>query len=335
MSALVFPGQGTQRAGMGQALFHGFAEAGAVLRLAESETGIGLGAMLRRGPAATLRRTENAQVAVITVDLAALAVLRKARVRYQAVAGHSVGALAALAAAGALTDAQVLWLAARRGRIMGALPGGGAMTSVAGAAADRVRDVVRETARELALPLVVGLVNSASRVVLSGAREAVDLAAERLLEDGAAGAVPLEVSHAFHSPLMAGALPAWRDTVAALPLRDAAVPVVADTTGEPLVQRRQLRDYLVDQLTQPVRWDLVTEGLARLGAGTAVETGDSKVLRLFAGDAARDGEQAQRLRVVSMAQPHVLTRLRAGLAPADVSGGATGTVLEATTGGRA
>lgn len=304
MTALLFPGQSTQRVGMGRALFHASPEARVVLAEATRATAVDVPDLLRRGPSARLRRTEYAQIAVTTVNLAALAVLKARRIPYDIVAGHSVGALAALAAAGALTPERALRLAARRGALMGAVPEAGAMAAVTGLAPADVDAVVRRVAARTGRPLVTGLVNAADRTVVSGAEQAVAEAIDALLAVGAHSAVPLEVSHAFHSPLMAAAAPAWERTVAEVPLREARVPVVADTTGRPLTTPEDLRAYLVDQLTGPVRWDLVGRSLTDAGVTDAVETGDSKVLRSF-------GRDHPAVRITSMAQPHVLARLRA------------------------
>ncbi|MGW4947547.1 ACP S-malonyltransferase [Actinoplanes sp. NPDC004185] len=302
MTALIFPGQGTQRPGMGTA-FHRFPEAAAVIAAAGPATGTDMAVLLRRGPAHLLRDTGNAQPAVTTVNLAALAVLRARQITYDLVAGHSVGALAALVAADVLPERQVLWLAARRGALMSALPAGGSMVSVSGLTAAEAAPIVAAVCR--AGTVVIGLVNGACRVVLSGESPAVTAATGALLAAGAQHATPLAVSHAFHSPLMAPALPAWRDTVATLPLRPAVVPVLSDLTGEPLTAPRDLRDYLVDQLAGPVRWDLVCARLTAAGPRTAIEVGDSRVLRSY-------GHGCAGLSVIGMAQPHNVSRLYNG-----------------------
>lgn len=303
MTALLFPGQGTQRVGMGQALFHGFDAAAAVLAQSSLLTGRDLAALLRRGPGKLLTRTEYAQVAVTTVNLAALAVLRSRAVEFGMVAGHSVGMLAALAAADVLDPPAVVRLAAQRGAIMGALPVGGSMVAVTGvtnevasAAADSVR-------RRTAAPVVVALVNGPRQVVLSGEQSAVASAVQELKALGALSATPLAVSHAFHSPLMAPARTAWRETVAALPLRDARIPIVADTTGECMTDRRTIRQFLVEQLTGPVRWDLVCRRLDESGEHESIETGDSRALRSFC-------LAYPNLRVSTMTTPQFLASLR-------------------------
>nr|WP_272919902.1 ACP S-malonyltransferase [Streptomyces sp. SID4948] len=299
----MFPGQGTQRTGMGQALFHGFDEAAATLAGAAAITGRDLGALMRRGPSSVLTRTGSAQVAVTTVSLAALAVLRARAVAYDAVAGHSVGMLAALAAADVLDPADAIALAARRGTIMDALPLGGSMVSVAGLASPIAVDVVRMVRRRTGSAVVVGLVNGPQNVVVSGEEAGVAEAVRALHEAGSSSAVPLTVSHAFHSPLMSGARPAWQDVVAAQPLRNARIPVLADSTGEPLISQRAIREFLVEQLTSPVRWDLVCRHLCASGEREAIEMGDSKALRSL-------GLPYEQLRVTTMAAPQFLASLR-------------------------
>jgi [acyl-carrier-protein] S-malonyltransferase len=286
---------------MGKVLFHAEAAAREVLTLANRAIGPGFAAMLRRGPDRVLRRTENAQPAVTAVNLAALAVLRAGGLRYEAVAGHSVGVLAAFAAAGSLEPARALELAVRRGALMGRLPGG-AMASISGLGLEAVHEVLDRVRGRVGGPLVVGLVNGPGATVVSGTEDGVAEAVRELSAAGAVSATRLAVSHAFHSPMMLPALGAWRDVLAAQPLRAARVPIVCDLTGEELTEPRVLRQYLVDQLAGPVRWDLVCRRLLALGVERAVEAGDSKTLRSISRDFGG-------LRVVSLAQPGALGTL--------------------------
>jgi [acyl-carrier-protein] S-malonyltransferase len=302
MTALLFPGQGTQRPGMGQALRLGFPEAVDGLLAEAARQSPHLTTLMRRGPMEELSHTRNAQLAVTTVNLCALAVLRAHDVDYDAVAGHSVGLLSALVAADALGAQAAMRLAAVRGALMGALPAGGTMVSVVGIDPESAADVVRDVSAETGLPVVVGLVNGPESVVLSGSAAAVERAAETFRRDGVR-VTPLAVSHAFHSPLMRPALAEWRRIVDDEDLRSAAVPVVADITGEPVVRAADLRELLVEQMITSVRWDRVCGRLQASGESDCVEAGDSKMLRGLA-------RPYPQLRVTSMAMPETLTHLR-------------------------
>jgi [acyl-carrier-protein] S-malonyltransferase len=304
MTALLFPGQGTQRVGMGAILFRRFAETQALLSEASLAAGIDIGALLRRGPAKVLSRTIYAQVAVTTVNVAALQILRRSGVRYDAVAGHSVGAIAALAAADILTPAEAVRLAAQRGSIMNSIGGEGAMLSVTGISPSTAQDILGQVTARLRLPVVVGLVNGPQNVVISGAAEAVSFAAREFREAGALSVRALDVSHAFHSPLMKPARRAWQELVRTVPLKSGRVPVVADTTGQALSRPRDVRDFLISQLTGQVRWDLVCGQLIALGQCDAIEAGDSTMLRSL-------GRAYQQLHVASMTSGLIFERLRA------------------------
>jgi acyl transferase domain-containing protein len=185
---------------------------------------------------------------------------------------------------------------------MGALPAGGTMASVLGLVPAVADAVARRAGAETELPLVVALVNGPETVVFSGAAAAVDRAVA--LASAAGGRVArLDVSHAFHSPLMEPAFAEWRAVVDAQPLRDPSVPLLSDLTGDPLTRAADLRELLAVQLVTPVRWDLVGERLRRVGAHDCIEAGDSKTLRALA-------RAFPELSVSSLAQPEVLAQLR-------------------------
>jgi [acyl-carrier-protein] S-malonyltransferase len=303
MTILLFPGQGTQRVGMGSVLFKCFSEAQQVVSQASLEAGIDVASLLRHGPPKILARTMYAQIAVTTVNIAALQIVRRCGTVYDAVAGHSVGVIAALVAADMLTPAEAIKLAACRGAIMNGIPGDGAMMSVTGIPPGTAQEVLRGISSRLRLPLVVGLVNGPLNVVISGAADAVACAARELREAGALSVRPLDVSHAFHSPLMAPARRAWQDAVNAQHFREARVPVVADTSGNPLTQPREVREFLIDQLTAQVRWDLVCDYLTASRQCEAIEVGDSTALRSL-------GRAYEHLHIASMASGLLLERLR-------------------------
>lgn len=304
MTVLLFPGQGTQRVGMGAVLFRCFTEAESILGEASQAAGVDIASLLRYGPSKDLARTIYAQVAVTTVNVAALQIIRRCGLRYEAVAGHSVGSIAALAAADVLTPQEAIRLAARRGAIMNNVAGEGTMMSVMGVPSATAQEIVRRIVARLQLPVVVGLVNGPQNVVISGSATAVKCVARELRAAGALSVRALDVSHAFHSPLMMPARRAWQEAVLAQPFRTARVPVIADTTGTPVTRPREIREFLIEQLTGQVRWDLVCGYLTASRHCEAIEAGDSDTLRSLS-------RPYERLHVSSMASGLILEHLRA------------------------
>jgi [acyl-carrier-protein] S-malonyltransferase len=303
MTALLFPGQGTQRVGMGQALRMAFpAAVGPVLDQAwalDAE----LATLMRRGPLPLLARTEHSQLAVTATNLSALAVVLRSRPEpATAVSGHSVGFLSALVAAGSLDTGAALRLARLRGELMGSLPPGGTMASISGLTLTETQDLTARAARETGAIVVIGLVNGPSAMVASGDEPAVDRVCA-LAGDRGARSTRLSVSHAFHSPFMQSVRASWSGIVRGQEFLAPAVPLVGDLTGEIIESPERIREVLVEQLTCTVRWDLVSARLTAGGDTQAIEVGDSAVLRGFA-------RSYPGLHVSSMAQPQTLTRFR-------------------------
>ncbi|WP_049575306.1 ACP S-malonyltransferase [Nonomuraea sp. SBT364] len=299
MLGYLFPGQGTVRVGMGAWLRRSPA---ARRRLDEVDALLSrpISPLCARGPLDRLVATEHAQIAVTACNLAALAVLDEEGYEPAVVTGHSVGELSALHAAGALDLAATVRLVELRARLMAMVAASGGMRAVMGLPVERVEELAG-AASEPGEPAVVALENAPGHVVVSGAPVALDRLAG--LAPGTK-IVPLRVGDAFHSPLMAGAVPAWAAAVASAPLREPRVPVVPNVTGEPTTDLTVLRRALVDQLTGRVRWTRTMAAIAP--EATLVEVGDSKVL---AGLARRAG-----VRCLSMADPATVRRLAKGVA---------------------
>jgi [acyl-carrier-protein] S-malonyltransferase len=295
MFGFLFPGQGTVRVGMGAWLRR---RPVARDRLDEIDALLSrpISPLCARGPLDRLVSTEHAQVAVTACNLAALAVLAEEGYEPAVVAGHSVGELTALHAAGVLDLAETVRLVETRARLMAVAGGGGGMRAVMGLAVERVEELAAEAAAP-GEPVVVGLENAPGHVVVSGAAPALDRL-EKLATD-ATKIMPLKVGDAFHSPLMAAAVPPWAAAVAAAAMRAPRVPVVPNVTGEPTTDLRTLREALVAQLTGRVRWTRTVGAVDAIAPG--VEVGDSKVL---AGLSRRAGA-----RCLSMADPGTLRRL--------------------------
>jgi [acyl-carrier-protein] S-malonyltransferase len=310
--AFVFPGQGSQTVGMGADVFAASPAARAIFAAADAALDVSLTRLCFEGPEETLRETVNAQPAIVTVSLALYAALREALgaappdlsaapifagpPQPAATAGHSVGEYAALAAAGALDLAGTLRLVRERGRLMHhegvRCPGG--MAAIIGLDDAALADVCQEATTRAraehgaaadapethpgAGRVIIANYNSPGQTVLSGERRALDLALELARERGARRVMPLAVSGAFHSPVMAPAAVGLSAVVAAAALRDPAVPVISNITAEPLTEIAALRDELARQIAAPVQWTRTIEYLVSQGIETFVEVGPGQVL---------------------------------------------------------
>lgn len=279
--ALVFPGQGSQSAGMAADLLD-VPPAPALLDAAAA-AGIDLRGALA-GDEEGLRPTEVAQPALLLVE--AVLALRLASgvpgIEIVGVAGHSVGEYAALVAAGVLEAEVAMRLVTARGLAMAGMREGG-MTALLGATEEVATAVCAEVGASGGGVVVVANLNGPGQVVISGERRALEAAAALARQRGVRRAMPLRVSGAFHSPLMAGAAEEVGRLIDAAPLVDAAVPVVGNVDGAPLRDAGAIRDRLRRQLASPVRWSDCVASLAGLGAEALVEVGPGAVLSGLAG----------------------------------------------------
>lgn len=308
--AFVFPGQGSQSVGMGADTFAAYPAARAVYETADAALNFPLSALCFEGPEETLRETVNTQPAIVATSLALLAALQEAA-RGDAnaasdetadplvgpivptyVAGHSVGEYAALAAAGALNLAETLRLTRSRGRLMQQegerVPSG--MAAVLGMDASSLEAICAEATEQARAALdagethpgagrvVVANDNAPGQIVISGDQRALDLAMELAKARGARRVVPLAVSGAFHSPVMAPATEGLARAVNAAPIHDARVPLISNITAQPLTDAGALRVELAQQIASPVQWTRTIAYLAGQGVETFVEIGAGQVL---------------------------------------------------------
>ncbi len=304
--AFVFPGQGSQAVGMGSDVYQASAAARAIFAAADEALGFALSSLCFEGPESALRETVNTQPAIVATSLALLAALQEAAgsaagghtltspIRPEFVAGHSVGEYTAVAASGALEVVDTLRLVRERGRLMHEeglrIPSG--MAAVLGMDSETLTTICAEATEQAraALPaadlaahpgagwVVVANDNAPGQIVISGANTALDIAMEMARAKGAKRVVPLAVSGAFHSPVMAPAAAALAAAVAAAPVRDASVPIIANITAEPVQDEARVRAELAQQVVSPVQWTRTVEYLANQGVETFVEIGPGQVL---------------------------------------------------------
>ena len=281
--AFVFPGQGSQSVGMGQALLDAFRAARDVLEEVDAALNERLSEVIRQGPADTLTLTENAQPALMAVSLAAIRVLETeagldlAR-DAQFVAGHSLGEYSALAAAGALSIADTARLLRIRGRAMQqAVPvGAGAMAALLGLDFEQATAVAVEAAQGQVCQAAND--NGGGQVVVSGDRAAVERAVEIAKTKGARRAMLLPVSAPFHCALMQPAADAMAQALGTITVNRPRVPVVANVRAWPVSEPSDIVQALVQQVTGTVRWRESVAFMAGEGVTTFYEVGAGKVL---------------------------------------------------------
>ncbi len=235
-----------------------------------------------RGDDDRLRPTDVAQPALLLVECVLAERARAAAgVAVVGVAGHSVGEYAALVAADALDPEAAMGLVVERGRAMAAMHEGG-MAALLGADLPVAEAICRDVEASGAGTVVVANLNAPGQVVLSGATGALEAAVALARERGVRRAMALNVSGAFHSPLMAPAAERFGALLEAAPFRDAIIPVACNVDGAAVTDAAGLRDRLRRQLTAPVRWTDCVATLVGLGAGVLVEVGPGAVLTALA-----------------------------------------------------
>jgi [acyl-carrier-protein] S-malonyltransferase len=276
--AFVFPGQGSQKVGMGRDWAEAHPEARAVFDEADRVLGFDLSRLIWEGPEEELTLTANLQPALVATSVAMLRAVETTGARPVAVAGHSLGEYSALVAAGALELADALRLTRRRGELMQeAVPvGEGAMAAILALDDDAVRALVADTAQGDVL--AVANLNAPGQVVIAGSIAAVERAVEAARERGGKPRT-LPVSAPFHCPLMAPARAGLAPRLAETTFADPRVPMVTNVDAVPAASGNAARDALERQIDSPVRWVESIEWMIDEGGVEAfVEVGPGSVL---------------------------------------------------------
>jgi [acyl-carrier-protein] S-malonyltransferase len=263
---------------MGRDLYDNVKSARAVFEQADEALGFPISRLCFEGPEDDLRQTINAQPALVTAAFACLEAAREIsgeRLPTPAfLAGHSLGEYTALAMAGVFDFSTAVRLARERGRLMheAGQQRSGAMAAIIALDEDKLAEICRES------DAVIANINCPGQIVISGAAENVARAMEMATAAGASRAIPLQVSGAFHSPLMQPAVEGMAKYLDAATFKTPSIPVIGNVTGMPLNDAAAVKTELRNQLTSPVQWQRSIEYMINQGVATFIEMGPGKVL---------------------------------------------------------
>ncbi len=279
-TALLFPGQGSQRVGMGRDLAHEFAVARQTYEEADDVLGFALSRLCFEGPEDELTLTKHTQPAILTTSIAVFRALGERGLAFDVVAGHSLGEWTALVAAGSIAFRDAVRLTHLRGRYMqDAVPAGqGAMAAVMGLGGAALQAVC-ERASAPGEPVEQANLNGAGQIVISGSAAAVDRAIAEAKAAGAKRATRLAVSAPFHCSLMKPAADQLAAALAGVAIAAPRVPVIHNVTAQPGTDPERIRALLIEQVTAAVRWEESVQAIAAMGVTRAYELGSGSVLR--------------------------------------------------------
>lgn len=298
-TALLFPGQGSQRVGMGRDLALEVEVAKRTYEEADEVLGFSLSKLCFEGPEDELTLTKFTQPAILTTSIAVFRALVERGLTFDIVAGHSLGEWSALVAAGALQFRDAVKLTHLRGQYMQeAVPvGQGGMAALMGLDLEKTRAVC-EQAQRPGEPVEPANLNGAGQIVISGHTDAVDRAIELAKPAGAKIAKKLTVSAPFHCSMMKPAADRLAAALADIVVSTPSVPVVANVTAEPTQDPAQIKNLLIQQVTAPVRWEESVLAIAKLGVTKAYELGSGAVLKGLV------GRTAKSIAVTTIGEPH-------------------------------
>ncbi len=307
--AFIFPGQGSQRAGMGKELAEQFPAARAVFDQADQALGFPLSTLCFEGPEEELKLTANTQPAILTTSVAAYRVLEEQGIAPDYVAGHSLGEYSALVASDCLSLSEAVVTVRNRGTYMQeAVPAGqGAMAALLGLPLPEVQQVCEQAAQGQVV--VPANLNSPGQIVISGHKEAVERAAAAAKDAGAKRAVLLPVSAPFHSSLLQPAAARLENDFQRIRFGGLSIPLVTNVDAEVIETPQAARDALLRQVPAPVRWEESMRKLIELGCDCFIEVGPGKVLAGLLRQIDRS------VRALSVEDPASLEKTLAALAP--------------------
>lgn len=268
-TAFVFPGQGSQFVGMGKDWAESYLDRANII------LGFDLKKIVLEGPEEELKRTEITQPAIFTISVAAFHRITHYALPVTYYAGHSLGEYSALYAAGAISFEDGVKTVHLRGKFMQeAVPvGAGAMAALLGGDREKITNICKEVGQVWPANF-----NSPGQVVISGKKEAVAAAGEKLKAAGVKKIIPLQISAPFHCPLMQPAADKLAKVLDNIQIKDASIPVVANVTALPVISGSEIRNLLVRQVTSSVLWEDSVRKMAADGVTNFIEVGPGKVL---------------------------------------------------------
>jgi [acyl-carrier-protein] S-malonyltransferase len=276
--AIVFPGQASQYVGMGKDLYEAAPEVRQLYEIASEEMSEDIARLSFLGPADRLKETRFTQPAILLHSLSVLTIISTNLPEIRLTAGHSLGEYGSLALTGVLTYVEAVRAVIRRAALMeeACRQNPGTMAAIMGLSETDIRQIC-ETASNSGI-VVPANFNSSNQIVVSGTLKGVEEACRLCRENGAKRAVMLQVGGAFHSPLMESAKPGMRKYLDTLDFKSPAFPIIPNVTGETQSDSAKIKEFLVEQLSSPVRWDKTITTLSNEQIDTLIEVGPGKVL---------------------------------------------------------
>ena len=275
-TAFVFPGQGTQKVGMGLDLSSNFAEADLVFEEANSILNWDLRNLCFNGPIEDLTQTENAQLAILTCSIASLRVVQNFGISARMVAGHSLGEYAALIAAEVMDFDSALKLVQFRSKFMAeaAAQTTGSMIAIIGLEENKIKKICDQIDGIIS----IANFNSPSQYIISGETKSLEESIPLVKSAGAKRVIPLPVSGAFHSDLMISAQKRFRSVICDYVFGEPKIDFVANTTGNLVKTSKEIKELLIRQITNPVLWEKSIQLMKGTGISHFIELGPGTVL---------------------------------------------------------
>lgn len=283
-TAIVFPGQGAQHPGMGQALYDSFPIVREMFEEASDTLGIDMKTLCFEGPSGVLTRTDNAQPALVLVGVAGFRVFMTEQDILPAfLAGHSLGEITALACAGVLDFNSALRIARKRGELMNNVhittPGPGKMLAILGIHPEKVKEIISQVPGEKGV-IALANDNMETQTVISGHQPAVDYAG-KLCEQQGASLKAIKVSAPFHCSLMEPAAWAMKEELTKYTFQPFRIPVIANLTAMPYSNHHEVPYFLFKQITSPVLWRQTLDFLYRTAVKEQIEMPPNNLLTKF------------------------------------------------------